>query len=186
MLNALTFKHFEHFIPLTMYFTKLTNKYKRRLLNPAEKADILDDTAWGNGFEWSEISFMAKYFDAYDIEPNTMILKEGQSSEPYMGLIISGRVMITKETLHGKNRVLAHIPKGKTFGEMSLIDGLPSSASVETESEAFILLMDKQNFDKLLHDSPALANKFLFKLLRLLSARLRETSGKLVDFLEKE
>jgi len=169
-----------------MNFKRFVPSSTRVLLNPEEKAEILDETTWGNEFEWADVEYMARYFDVYDFLPKSTLLKEGFKMSPYMGLIVSGRIMITKEDTDGNQKVLAHIPKGKTFGEMSLIDGFPSSATVITETNVKLMVLDKESFHLLLDDNPTISNKFLYKLLNLLSARLRETSGKLVDFLDKE
>ncbi|MBF0266886.1 MAG: cyclic nucleotide-binding domain-containing protein [Gammaproteobacteria bacterium] len=151
-----------------------------------EKADLLDSTIWSNDFTWKDIKFIAEYFEVFHLPPNTVILKEGNKKSPFMGLIAKGNVLIIKEDKKNRHKLLAKIPEGKTFGEMSIIDNLPSSASVITETAVDLLVIDGHRFDDLMDDNPHIANKLLFKLLRLFSARLRETSGKLVDFLEKE
>lgn len=162
------------------------SKVAKREFSIPEKSDMLDNTSWGNDLSWQDIEYMARYFDVYELDPDTILMKEGQKCSAFMGLIITGTVLIIKEDTKGKHKILAKIPKGKTFGEMSLIDGLPSSAAVITEQSVLLMTLDSCKFDELTKENPRVANKFLLKLLKLVSARLRETSGKLVDFLEKE
>ena len=168
-----------------MSFTHIS-KISHKAYSIDEKAEMLDNTSWGNDLKWNDLEYMAKYFDVYHLQANTILLKEGDKASPFMGLVLTGKVLIIKEDNKGRHKVLAKIPKGKTFGEMSLIDGLPSSASVITESKVDLLTIDGDKFHELAKDNPCIANKFLFKLLKLISSRLRETSGKLIDFLEKE
>ena len=151
-----------------------------------EKAEMLDETIWSNDFPWKDILYLAEYFDVFHLPVNTVILREGKKKSPFMGLIAKGKVLIIKEDKNNKHKLLATIPEGKTFGEMSIIDNLPSSASVITETSIDLMVINANRFDDLMQDNPHIANKLLFKLLKLFSARLRETSGKLVDFLEKE
>ncbi len=99
---------------------------------------------------------------------------------PYIGLIMKGKVNVIKEDINGKNKILSYIGKGKTFGEMSVIDNLPSSASIITEGDVVLMVLEKENFHRLVADKPGLGNKLLFKLLQIMSARLRQTSGKLI------
>jgi len=44
-----------------------------------------------------------------------------------------------------------------------------------------LMALEKNKFQSLVEDKPSYGNKFLFKLLKLMSARLRQTSGKLID-----
>ncbi|MCU7800064.1 MAG: cyclic nucleotide-binding domain-containing protein [gamma proteobacterium symbiont of Lucinoma myriamae] len=146
-----------------------------------EKVDLLDSSLWGQELKWEEVKYMAKYFDVYDIEPNTEILREGDSSQPYIGLIMKGTVDVVKKDINGQNKKLTRIGKNRTFGEMSVIDNLPGSASIITSSQVMLMALEKTNFQYLVKDKPNYGNKFLLKLLKLMSARLRQTSGKLID-----
>ena len=146
-----------------------------------EKVDLLDSSLWGQELKWEEVKYMAKYFDVYNIDPNTEILREGDSSQPYIGLIMKGTVDVVKKDINGQNKKLTCIGKDKTFGEMSVIDSLPNSASIITSSQVMLMALEKTNFQALIKDKPNYGNKFLFKLLKLMSARIRQTSGKLID-----
>ncbi|MCP3852980.1 MAG: cyclic nucleotide-binding domain-containing protein [Gammaproteobacteria bacterium] len=146
-----------------------------------ERAEILDGSIWAQDLSWKEVEYMAKYFEIYDIASNVTILNEADKEMPYIGLILKGKVNVVKERSDGKSRVLSHIGKGRTFGEMSVIDERPSSASIITDGKVMLMALEKANFQSLVDDNPVIGNKFLFKLLKLMSARLREASGRLVD-----
>jgi len=165
---------------------KMPPPVHRRNYEDKEKAELLEETNWSDDFSWPQIEYMAAYFEVYDVPPETIILYEGNKQPPYMGLIIDGRARILKIDVQGEKKNLAYISKGKTFGEMSLIDGLPSSASVITESDVTLMVLSFDNYQRLIEDNSAAACQFLSKLARLMSSRLRETSCKLVDFLEKD
>ncbi len=156
----------------------------RKEYTPKERADLLDSSIWGQDLTWSEVEYMSQYFSVYDLAPKVTILKEGSKLDPFIGLIISGSVSIIKEDIHGHKKVLTRIGKGKTFGEMSVIDGLTSSATVVTATDVVLMTLVKKNFHRLIVDNPTLGSKFLYKLLRIMSARIRETSGKLIDFVD--
>ena len=165
-----------------MINTKLA--ISRRKFNLQERASLLDGSVWGQDLSWFEVEHMANYFDVHDYAPDIIIMKEGSKRDPYIGLIISGTVNIIKEDIQGHQKILTHIGKGKTFGEMSVIDGLSSSATVITTSDVLLMTLEKKNFHRLIVDNPTLGSKFLFKLLKIMSARIRETSGKLIDFVD--
>ena len=48
-------------------------------------------------------------------------------------------------------------------------------------TQVMLMALEKTNFQSLVKDKPNYGNKFLFKLLKLMSARLRQTSGKLIN-----
>jgi len=147
-----------------------------------ERVDLLDSSLWGQELKWEEVKYMAKYFDVYNIDPDTEILEEGDRSQPYIGLIMKGTVdVVKKNDIDGQNKKLTRIGKDKTFGEMSVIDDLPNSASIITSSQVMLMVLEKTKFQSLVEDKPYYGNKFLFKLLKLMSARLRQTSGKLIE-----
>jgi len=87
-----------------------------------EKVDLLDSSLWGQELKWEEVKYMAKYFDVYNINPDTEILKEGDRLQSYIGLIMQGTVDVVKKDIDGHNKMLTRIGKDKTFGEMSMID----------------------------------------------------------------
>jgi CRP-like cAMP-binding protein len=75
------------------------------------------------------------------------------------------------------------IGPGKTFGEMSLIDGEPRSASAIALDDSKVLVLTEENFHRLVYQYPHLGAMVLLKLAQLMSQRLRQTSDLLVDFL---
>ncbi len=147
-----------------------------------EKARLIDESIWGNNLSWSDIEHMAQYFDVYSLQPNLKILNEGSKSSPYMGLILSGKVDIIKTDTSGVKKNIAQLNKGKTFGEMSIIDGLISSAAVVTSNNVMLMVLNKEKFHQLIETSAKVGNKFLLMLLKLMSSKIRETSGKLVEY----
>jgi CRP-like cAMP-binding protein len=70
------------------------------------------------------------------------------------------------------------------MGEMSMFDGEPRFASCVMLESARIAVLSRDALMMVLIDEPKLGNKILLKLVQLLSDRLRQTSAKLVTFLE--
>ena len=70
---------------------------------------------------------------------------------------------------------------GKTFGEMSLVDGEPRSASVLADEKTTLIVLTADDFARLASEIPRLAIKVLLKISKLLSQRLRHTTGVLAD-----
>jgi CRP-like cAMP-binding protein len=81
--------------------------------------------------------------------------------------------------MDGQARVL--LPKGRTvrlgpgefFGEMSLVDGGPRSATVEATTPMQLLVVGHREFWQLLDEAPSLNAK----VMRTLAGRLRDAEG---------
>ena len=84
-----------------------------------------------------------------------------------------GRVEIVKTGPSGREEVLAVMEPGDFFGEMTLLDELPRSATARAVEPARLYILYKSHIDDLLKDSPRTAARLLHNLSRLLSARLR-------------
>ncbi len=147
-----------------------------------ERTDLLEASQWAEELSWKEIETFARYLNISRMGDGVTVLKEG-AREAYMSIIAQGSVHVIKQDANLQNKILSSIGKGKTFGEMALFDGEPRSATIVSAGNTVLLILTRENLDRLMKEAPGLAAKLLFKLGRLLSQRLRLTSGKLVDFI---
>ncbi len=93
--------------------------------------------------------------------------------------IVSGRVRVTIFSPSGKEVSFADLPAGRSFGEMSAIDGAPRSATVIALSDTVLASMSAEAFRGVLYDHPDVAAKmmqYLVGLVRRLSDRVVEFS----------
>jgi CRP/FNR family transcriptional regulator/CRP/FNR family cyclic AMP-dependent transcriptional regulator len=72
----------------------------------------------------------------------------------------------------GRETILSFLERGDFFGEMSLIDGEPRSASVRTVTDAQLLIIHRESFLRLIRQSPEIA----MGLLSEMSKRLRKAN----------
>jgi len=96
-----------------------------------------------------------------------------------MGIIVKGAIGIYKN-----NKLISTLRVGRTFGEMSVIDTQPRSATARAERDTTFLSLDKSSMLILADKHPSLALKIIWNISRALSQRLRLTSGQLSEFLE--
>jgi CRP/FNR family cyclic AMP-dependent transcriptional regulator len=103
-----------------------------------------------------------------------VVVTEGQAAES-MFMIIAGRVKVQVTDPDGKQVILAVLGPGEFFGEMSLIDQHPSSASVITVESSHFVVVNKQDFRRYLVSNPDIA----MSIMRGLVKRLREADKKI-------
>lgn len=106
-----------------------------------------------------ELSFPAKH----------TIFSQGQEGRS-LYILVSGKVRV-----HNDNRELARLDKGACFGEMSLFDAEPRSASITTLEPCECLMLTQQQLYEAIDETPGIA----VNIIRLLSRRIRELNSKL-------
>jgi CRP/FNR family transcriptional regulator, cyclic AMP receptor protein len=87
--------------------------------------------------------------------------------------IEKGLLKVTMVSRFGAERILAFLGRGAIVGELSLIDGLPRSATVVAVGDASVSFLSSAAFEAFAEEYPEL-NK---SLVRLLARRLRETDA---------
>jgi CRP/FNR family transcriptional regulator, cyclic AMP receptor protein len=93
----------------------------------------------------------------------TTIVREGERGDTFF-VILDGTVLVKPA---GKRTV--RLKSGDWFGEMALLDGAPRTATVEAETEVFVMLLGRTAFQKAVVADPKMA----LVLLRTVAARLR-------------
>ena len=102
------------------------------------------------------------------------IINDGDTSNA-LYIITKGGVKVCISNEQGREVVITQLSEGEYFGEMSLIDEKPRSASIITRSACEISLIQKDDFQRLLASNPALS----LAVMRGLSERLRKADRKI-------
>lgn len=148
-----------------------------------EICDMIAEAQLFADLDWKDIQGLANYVQCYRVAAGMVVFKEGDAGS-YMCLLVKGQVEVLKNDQEGKSHRIVLISRGKTVGEMSIVDGEPRSATCVATQESILLLLTKDNFSRIIHDRPSLAVQILAKLAKLMSQRLRGVSGQLVEYLE--
>ena len=90
--------------------------------------------------------------------------------------IHSGSVIVSKHVAGRVEQVLARLGPGDFFGEMSLFDGQPRSATIQAETDTVLYWLDRPNLDELIEQNPRAATAFFTQLVLVFIKRLRESS----------
>ena len=102
------------------------------------------------------------------------VVSEGEPSQS-MYIQLAGRAKVQRSDAEGKEVILAVLGAGEFFGEMSLIDDAPRSASVITLEPCEFMAVSKDAFKTMLVQSPEVAMNVMRGLVR----RLREADKKI-------
>jgi CRP-like cAMP-binding protein len=99
-------------------------------------------------------------------EAGEAIFDEGSQGEK-MYVVYSGRVDIERE-----GKVIEELSAGDSFGEMSLIDGAPRSATARAKTNCEVAPITEKAFLLLVHETPI----FALTLMHNLADRLRRAN----------
>ncbi|MCB1693874.1 MAG: cyclic nucleotide-binding domain-containing protein [Pseudomonadales bacterium] len=133
-----------------------------------------------NFLDEDDYKTLEKYMFRYDYDENAYVFKEGTHGG-YMFFIVEGSVEVIKQ-FDDKKHTIAELGPGRSVGEMSLIDGAPRSATVRAKETLALIVLKREDFNRMLDEEPAVANKVLMGIATLLSHSLRETNK---NFTEK-
>ncbi|MFC1773305.1 Crp/Fnr family transcriptional regulator [Pseudomonadota bacterium] len=103
---------------------------------------------------------------------NSIVITEGDSSSS-LYIILSGDVKVFVSDEDGKTNIVNRLGSGDYFGELSLIDDEPRSASVEAVSKCKISILSRQYFVDYIEQHPRVA----IHLLKGIGKRLRNTTS---------
>jgi CRP-like cAMP-binding protein len=156
---------------------------KRAGLSAHERSELIERIQWLKDLSWQQVELLAGYVEAFATPKGEEVFREGDSPS-FMCLVGAGRVSVLKEDSSSSRKKITTLGRGQAFGEMSLIDGEPRSATVIAATDILLLLLTREAFYSLLEDYPAVGVKVLLRIMRSMSQRLRMTSGVLVEALE--
>ena len=110
------------------------------------------------------------------VKKGEVLFREGDLGHE-LYLIREGTVVVSKLVTGRVEQVLARIGAGEVFGEMSLFDEAPRSATVQAECDSALFCLDREGLRGLIETRPHAAAAFLFRLVQLFITRLRATGN---------
>jgi CRP/FNR family cyclic AMP-dependent transcriptional regulator len=115
--------------------------------------------------EEQELQTIASHAATKSFPRNAVIINEGDDTNS-MYIIQSGKVKAFLSNEDGKEVILTIMKPGDYFGELSILDRAPRSASIMTMEPCKFSIISKEDFDKALDAHPEMARKLVTELTR--------------------
>jgi CRP/FNR family transcriptional regulator, cyclic AMP receptor protein len=91
-------------------------------------------------------------------------------------LIRAGNIVVSSPVQGRVEQVLNQLGPGDFFGEMSLFDEEPRSATVQAATDVLLLSLSRQSLLQFIDSNPRAAAALLYQVVRVLSSRLRAST----------
>lgn len=135
----------------------------RGRVRQTEKLELLRAVPLFHGLGRRQLVQLARLADEIRRDDGEVLIEEDQPGDEFF-IVVGGSVKVVK-----RGRRVATLRTGECFGEMSLLDDKPRSATVTTTEPTTLLTIHRADFDRYLTRSPAIMRT----LLTTLSERLR-------------
>ena len=140
--------------------------------------EILSRAGIFQGVEPSAVSALTQQLQPVDFPRGHTVFAQGEPGDR-LYIVISGKVKIGHRSRDGQESLLTILGPSDMFGEMSLFDPGPRTASATTITEVRAVSMDRDALRTWIADRPEIAEQ----LLRVLARRLRRTNNDLADLI---
>ena len=130
------------------------------------RTELLAGCPLFKGIDADGLAALAELATAVDFPAGHVIARQGDYGTGFF-VIVDGMVRVVRD-----GAVVARLGPGEFFGELSILDRLPRTATVTTDAPTRCLALASWDFDKVLLDQPPL----MLEILRGVAARLREVT----------
>lgn len=131
-----------------------------------EKTLYLKDTNIFEDIPAKELIYIANCLKEVNLSIDNVVFNDGDIGDS-MYFIVKGEIKILKG-----NTELVTLKKGDYFGEMALLDGEARSADAKIASDAILLKLNSDDFEKIMYSN----DKIVKGILGMLSQRLRNAN----------
>jgi CRP/FNR family transcriptional regulator, cyclic AMP receptor protein len=133
---------------------------------------LADKVPFFSGLSSKDLAAVGEMMVRKQFLAGEVIVHEEEEEGQTFFIINNGVVHVAVMTSEGKNTILATLKRGDFFGEMTLLDGEPRSASVIAAQDCDLFLLYRRVFHDILQRFPKIA----VHLLTEMSKRLRRAN----------
>jgi CRP/FNR family transcriptional regulator, cyclic AMP receptor protein len=133
--------------------------------------DMLAGVPLFAGLSRRDLRRLAEHADVVSFRPHETIVEAGRPGGTFY-VMLQGEASVTRD-----GRKIGTMAPGDFFGEISLLDGGPRTATVSAETPVTAIRIFKRSFDRVVTQEPAVASKILAVVARRLREAERSITG---------
>lgn len=143
-----------------------------------ENVNLLKKIPLFKEFKSTELAGVSMVAKKEHYKRDQVIFKEKAKGDA-LYIIKKGRVRIVKTDSFGEDHILALLKPGEYFGEISLVDRAPRSATVIAHEDTECIVIKRADFKNLIAGNTEIERKFYKSFSEVLCERLRVTNENL-------
>ncbi len=139
--------------------------------------ETLKNSGLGVDLKVEELELLAELATEHHYRKGARILKEDARSRD-LYLIHQGRVSVRLKlpSEFGREEAIYQIRDGQVFGEFSMVDGSPRSATVNADDEVIAYQFDHSSLMQLLDNNPRIGYVIMRNMAKIIASRVRNTN----------
>jgi CRP-like cAMP-binding protein len=146
------------------------------------KTDLLKQQILLEDLDSEGLNKISKMIKKFSLKKGEQLFKENDDTKG-LYLINSGKIEISRVTADGWRQTLAVLSPGHFFGELSIIENRRHVASAVAIEETELLLLPKEDFERLFQEDMALACNIIKRIAIVMSKNLRRMNDKFLSAL---
>ena len=122
-----------------------------------------------------EVQQVTTHLAAVELEDGKELFHEGEAGKELF-ILAEGKVAMIISLPGGAEQQIAQFAPGDFFGEMSIFDNGPRSATCRALQHSVVYSLSKNAFSHIITQHPGIALKLMYRMLNVTTQRLRGTS----------
>ena len=127
-----------------------------------------------------EIGKISGLFKLHEIREGETLFREGEEGNELF-IVKSGVMASSIQLVGGGTREIAVFQQGNFFGEMSIFEKAPRSATCYSKEKSILMSLHEKDFYRIMEQYPDIATKIMYRMLNITTQRLRDTGEFLSD-----
>jgi diguanylate cyclase (GGDEF)-like protein len=123
-----------------------------------------------------DLVFLYMHMKSRSFPSGALLFNEGDPGNE-MYVIAKGSISIFVILANGKELLISEIGEGNFFGEMSIVEQAPRSASCRAIADTECLSLSADNFNALIREHPGIASRIMKRMLSITAGRLANTGS---------
>jgi diguanylate cyclase (GGDEF)-like protein len=145
-----------------------------------KEISFLKSVSLFNSFSGKELNTVFSCLESMEIKKDEKLFSEGDEGNEFF-IVNSGIIASSIKCQDGSQREIALFKPKDFFGEMSIFENAPRSATCYSKEDSLLYRFRKSDFFKLLGTHPDFAIRIMYKMLNITTQRLRNTGNFLSD-----
>ena len=140
--------------------------------------EILRRAGLFQGVDPEAVEALADEFQMIDAPRGSTLFNEGEPGDS-LYIVLAGKVKLGRRSSDGRENLVAIMGPSDQFGELSLFDPGPRTATATVVTDARVAKLPKEALQNWVRERPEIA----MQLLRVVARRLRRTNTMLADLI---